>query len=120
MILAWIITCIVIGLIVGSLTSIGIIGLIVGGWSFFVGLPTILKYSFIHSQVDRIVGSSKRSTDRITSALEADKPAYDLSDLYIYKNASKESRQKNLHNQHNRKKPTSQKYKDLVKKHLMT
>ena len=92
MILAYLITCIVIGCIVGSVTGFSFIGVIAGGYIFFSGLPMALKYSFINHQFNRVVRSVDRNADRVVGALDYNKPAYDLSALHYYDN-----RQVHLH-----------------------
>ena len=86
MILAYLITCIVIGCIIGSVTGFSFIGVIAGGYIFFSGLPMALKYSFINHQFDRVVRSMDRGADRVIKELDYNKPAYDLSKLHYYDN----------------------------------
>ena len=137
MILAWIITCIVIGAIVGSLTRIGIIGLIVGGWFFFVGLPTMLKYSFAHRSVNRIVDSVDRSrnnsgswgrnytaksTDKLKNPYAGNSQRTyvtkynEYGEPYVGESSYKYGTGKFVSKSYS----WSKEYKDLVKKHLKT
>ena len=66
--LVLLITSIVIGLIVGSLTF-GFIGLAVGIWFFIINIPLALKMSYFDSKVDQIIHSSERNAMSIREAI---------------------------------------------------